>query len=305
MNFKKKTSGEILRLIKNLALTFFGTVVAALGTAVFLVPFNLVAGGMSGIAIVLNLFIDSEIITVELIVTVLSWTLFFIGFIFLGRSFALKTLLSTVVYPPALALFGLLVSPDVFDGYFYLLGSEHPEIALIIAAIVGGVLVGSGCALAFLGGGSTGGVDVIAFVICKIFPRLRSPKVIFFVDSTIVLLGAVATRNMIVSLLGITTALVSSLVIDKLFLGGQRAFVANIVTDNYEEINRLVIEELNRTTTITSVTGGYSGKEKRLITVSFTMRQYSELINIINKADKTAFVTVHPAHEINGEGWTR
>lgn len=305
LNFRKRTPRETARLLKNLALTFFGTVVAAFGTAVFLVPFSLVAGGMSGIAIAIDLFIDSEIITVELIVTVLSWTLFFAGLIVLGRSFALKTLLSTVVYPPALTLFRLLVSPDVFGGYFYLEGSEHPEIALITAAIVGGALVGTGCALAFLGGGSTGGVDVIAFIICKIFPRLRSSKVIFLVDAVIVVLGAVATRNMIISLLGITTALVSSIVIDKLFLGGSRAFVASIISENYDEINRLVIERLDRTTTITTVTGGYTGKEKRLITVSFTMRQYSELISIINKADKSAFVTVHSAHEINGEGWTR
>ena len=305
IGFKKKSRAEIIRIFKNFGLTFIGTVIDALGTAVFLVPFNLVAGGMSGIAIVINLFVDSELISVELIVAVLSWTLFFLGLIVLGRSFAAKTLLSTIVYPPALMLFGFLVSPDVVEGYFYLAGSEHPEIALITASLVGGALVGAGCALAFLGGGSTGGVDVISFIICKIFPRLRSSKVIFCVDSTIVLLGALATKNMIITLLGITTAFVSSLVIDKLFLGGQRAFVANIISENYEEINRLVIERLNRTTTISEVTGGYSGNRKHLVTVSFTMRQYSELISVINKADKSAFVTVHSAHEINGEGWTR
>ncbi len=303
--FKKKTPAEIIRIIKNLALTLFGTLVLAFGTAVFLVPYSLVSGGMSGIAIVINLLFDSELITVDLIVAVLSWVLFFLGLIFLGRSFALKTLVSTLVYPPALSAFLLLVSPDVFGGYFYLSGSEHPEIAFILAAIVGGALVGVGCATAFLGGGSTGGVDIIAFIICKMFPRLRSSKVIFFIDAAIVALGAIVTQNMIVSLLGITTALVASIVIDRLFLGGSRAFVASIVSENYEEINRLVIERLDRTTTISTVKGGYSGNEKHLVTVSFTMRQYSELINIINTADKSAFVTVHSAHEINGEGWTR
>ena len=305
LSLNKMSKAELFRICKNFGLTFLGTLVLAFGTAVFLVPYSLVSGGMSGIAIVLDLLIDVEFITVDLIVAVLSWTLFFVGLIFLGRDFALKTLVSTVVYPPALSLFLLLVSPDVFGGYFYLAGSEHPEIAFIIAALVGGALVGAGCALAFLGGGSTGGVDIFAFVICKLFPRLRSSKVIFIIDATIVALGAIVTRNMIVSLLGITTALVASLVIDKLFLGGSRAFVASIISEKYEEINCLVIERLDRTTTITDVTGGYSGAPKHLITVSFTMRQYSELINIINTADKSAFVTVHSAHEINGEGWTR
>ena len=304
-SFKKMGRAELLRVLKNIALTLTGTLVLAFGTAVFLVPFNLVAGGVSGIAIVIDMLVGADFITVDLIVAVLSWVLFFAGLIFIGRSFALKTLVSTLVYPPALSAFLLLASPDVFGGYFYLAGSEHPEIALIIAAVVGGALIGSGCALAFLGGGSTGGVDIFAFIICKLSPRLRSSKVIFFVDAAIVLFGAVVTKNMIVTLLGITTALVASIVIDKLFLGGSRAFVAGIISEKYEEINRLVIERLNRTTTITSVTGGFSGAAKHLITVSFTMREYAELISIINSVDKAAFVTVHSAHEINGEGWTR
>ena len=107
----------MFRICKNFGLTFLGTLVLAFGTAVFLVPYSLVSGGMSGIAIVLDLLIDVEFITVDLIVAVLSWTLFFVGLIFLGRGFALKTLVSTVVYPPALSLFLLLVSPDVFGGY--------------------------------------------------------------------------------------------------------------------------------------------------------------------------------------------
>ena len=305
ISFRKMSSGQLWQAAKNLLLTFFGTLVLAFGTAVFLIPFNLIAGGVSGIAIVIDMLVGAEFITVDIVVALLSWLLFFAGLILLGRSFALKTLVSTVVYPPALSLFLLLVSPDVFGGYFYLAGSEHPEIAFIIAAIVGGALVGAGCALAFLGGGSTGGVDIFAFIICKLFPRLRSSKVIFFIDALIVLFGALVTRNMIVTLLGITTALVASLVIDKLFLGGSRAFVASIVSEKYKEISSLVIERLDRTTTVTDVTGGYSGAPKHLISVSFTMRQYSELISIINTVDKSAFVTVHSAHEINGEGWTR
>ena len=305
LSFKKMGRSQLWQTAKNFLLTFFGTLVLAFGTAVFLVPFNLVAGGVSGIAIIINMLVGAEFVTVDLVVAILSWGLFFLGLIFLGRSFALKTLVSTVVYPSALSLFLLLVSPDVFGGYFYLAGSEHPEIAFILAALVGGSLVGAGCALAFLGGGSTGGVDVLAFILCRLFPRLKSSRVIFIIDATIVALGAAVTQNMIVSLLGITTALVASLVIDKLFLGGSRAFVADIISEKYEEINRLVIERLGRTTTVTAVTGGYSGKPKHLITVSFTMRQYSELINIINTVDKAAFVTVHSAHEISGEGWTR
>ena len=66
-----------------------------------------------------------------------------------------------------------------------------------------------------------------------------------------------------------------------------------------------MIKKLKRTTTILDATGGYSGENKKMIMVSFTMTEYAEMVNIINKVDKNAFITIHRAHEINGEGWTR
>jgi uncharacterized membrane-anchored protein YitT (DUF2179 family) len=92
---------------------------------------------------------------------------------------------------------------------------------------------------------------------------------------------------------------------DKVFIGGQSAFVAHIITSKPDEINRLVIDKLDRTSTIMDVTGGYSGEGKKMLMVSFTMKEYSELMNIINKTDKEAFMTVNQAHEINGEGWSK
>lgn len=291
--------------LKNFCFVVLGTFILAFGTAVFIVPFNLISGGISGIAIIIDRVVGAEFITIDLIVTVLTWVFFFIGLFVIGRAFAMKTLVSTVVYPIAFSLCTKLVSPDVLGGYFYLSGSEYEGIAIILAAVVGGVLVGVGCAIAFLGGGSTGGVDVIAFVVCKIFPRLKSSVVIFLIDAVIVLSGVFVIKDMIISILGIITALITALFVDKVFLGGTRSFVANVVTDSYEEIAELVIKRLDRTVTVIDVLGGYSGKPKKMIMISFTMREYSELLSIISSVDASAFITIHKAHEINGEGWTR
>ena len=62
---------------------------------------------------------------------------------------------------------------------------------------------------------------------------------------------------------------------------------------------------MDRTTTIIDAVGGYTGNGLKMLMVTFKMGQYSEFLNIINKIDKCAFVTIHQAHEINGEGWTR
>lgn len=302
---KKLTKQDIFKTIKNVGLIIVGTLIIALGTSLFMLPYDLVTGGLSGYAIVLSRLIPPEILSVELIITILTWVLFFLGLIILGKSFAMKTLVSTIVYPIGVALFANITSPDFLGGFFNLRLSQYSGVGVLLAAVFSGVLVGFGCALSFLGGGSTGGVDVIAFVICKIFKKLRSSVVIFAVDATAVIFGMFVIGDFVLSLLGIVSAFVAALMVDKVFIGGSKAFVAHIVTEEYEEINKLIIEKLDRTSTMLDVTGGYSGEDKKMLMVSFSMNEYSELMNIINKTDREAFMTVNQAHEINGEGWTK
>ena len=301
----KISKAEWFGYAKNIILTVVGTLILAAGTAIFIVPFDLVAGGVSGVAIIIHRLIPSEVVTIDLIVTVLTWGLFFVGLLVLGRSFALKTLISSIVYPVGLSLFLKLTDPTVFGGFFSLQSSVHSDIALLLGATLGGVLVGAGCAVTFLGGGSTGGVDVLAFLLCKVFRRLKSSVAFFLVDGTAVLLGMFVIGDLVVSLLGIISAFLAAVMVDKVFLGGNSAFIAQIVTDKCDTVNRAIIERMDRTSTIVDVTGGYSGAEKKMVIVSFTVRQYSELLSIISHEDKEAFVTIHRAHEINGEGWTR
>lgn len=228
---------EIVPIIKNICLIILGTLTLSFGTAVFIIPFNLVVGGVSSLAIILDKLITADFITVNLLVTVITWTLFFIGLLCLGKNFAFKTLISSIVYPIGISAFSKLVDPNVLNGLFYIQGTQYSDIAILIAALFGGVLVGAGCAVTFV--------------------------------------------------------------------GGSKAIIAQVISNDYEEINREIISRLERTTTLVNVKGGYSGTKREMLIVSLTMNQYAELMSIINSIDKNAFVTVHRAYEINGEGWTR
>ena len=301
----KLVKKEIWNQARNILLAVAGTLIVAFGTSVFLLPFNLVAGGMSGLAIVIDALIPAEFITVDMIIAVLTWSLFLVGLLLFGKGFAAKTLISAIVYPIGTSLFLKLVDPNVLDGLFCLTASEYTELPLILSATVGGALVGAGCAITFFSGGSTGGTDIIAFVLCKIFKRLKSSTAMFLTDVTIVLLGVFLTRDLVVSLLGVVAAMLIAIVIDKIFLGGTSAFVAQIVTDYGEEVNRAIIEQAGRTTTIFEVKGGYSGKNKQMLTITFSMRHYTLLMDIVRSVDPAAFVTIWRAHEIRGEGWTQ
>lgn len=302
---EKERGGGRLGLIRNLLLVLVGTLILAFGTAVFILPFHMVVGGMSGLAILIEGWFPLWGIGVDRIVAILSWGLFFAGWLLLGRSFALRTLVSAAVYPMAISFFLHLTSPDVLGGALYLAGNPQTDLTLIISAVAGGACMGAGCALSFLGGGSTGGVDVIALSLCRVFKRLRSSLVHFLLDATVIVLGFFLSGDLLLTLLGIISALISALVIDRVFLGGSAALAAQIVTDRGEEITRAVIEKLDRTATVLNVTGGYTGERKQLLLVSFRMRQYAELTRLVNLVDPNAFLTVYKAHAISGEGWTK
>ncbi len=301
----KLTRHEILHTIKNLSLIILGTLLLSFGTAIFIIPTSLVTGGVSSIAIILDLILPFEFLNIDILITAITWILFFAGLFILGKSFALKTLLSSIVYPVAISLFLKLCSPSVLNGFFYLQGSEHGELSLIVAAVAGGVCVGAGCALTFIGGGSTGGVDIIAFALCKVFKNVKSSVLMFIIDAGTVILGMFVIGDLVITMLGVFSAFVAALMIDKVFLGDSKAFIAHIITENYEEITARIIHKLDRSATIVSAVGAYSGKEKKMVMVTFKRSQYADLLSIVNSVDKKAFFTIHQAHEINGEGWTR
>lgn len=309
-NIFPKDKKELKRLVKNTLLVILGTFVLAFAIETFIFPFDLVTGGVSAIGIILEKCL-SEIeflsdIGADLYSSVANWILFAIGFFVLGKTFAAKTLVATAFYPIALKISHYIVHDsalsDILDLTSY--GIQYYGIALVTATIFGGALIGTGCALTFLGGGSTGGVDVVSLSLSKYFKRLKSSTAVFLCDATIILIGVFAVNNFILSLLGIASAFICAISIDKIFLGESGAFIAHVVSDKYQQINTAVIEKMSRTTTIIDAVGGYSGSDKKLVMITFNMRQYPAFTQIISSIDKNAFVTVHRAHEINGEGWT-
>lgn len=299
----KITRAEAINVLKKFGFVILGTLALAFGCAIFTIPFDLVTGGVTGIAIIINQY-TADFISIDVIIAILTWSLFFLGLIVLGRDFAMKTLVSSIIYPIGITLFTKLLSEDVLGGFFFLQNSAYSEIAILIGSIFGGLMIGLGAALTFIGGGSTGGVDIIAFVLCKIFKKWKSSVTIFAIDATTVILGMFVLQDMVRTLLGIISASIAAIVIDRVFLGRSRAFTAEIVSDHYDEIRKYIIEDIHRTSTIVDAKGGYSGADKKMIFVTFDIRQYADLINVINKVDKHAFVSIHSAHEINGEGWT-
>ena len=309
-NIIPKDKHELILLVKNLGFVLLGTFVLAFGIAMFIFPFDLVTGGISGIGIILDKAFSSipflNGIGPEVYSSVVNWILFVLGIFLLGKAFAMKTLVSTVFYPLALFISNYIIHETFLSELLDLTKytGEYHSLALIIATVFGGACIGAGCAFTFLGGGSTGGVDVIALTISKYCRKIKSSVAFFICDTLVILIGVFAVNDLLLSLLGIVSAFICAISIDKMFLGESSAFIAHVVSDKYEEINQAVIEKMVRTTTIVDAVGGYSKEGKKLVMVTFAMRQYPLFTHIVSEIDKNAFITVHRAHEINGEGWT-
>lgn len=288
-----------------------GAVLLSLGVGLFIKPFALVTGGVSGLSIILStilpdILVDGVNMTMEICTFVLTWLLFFVGLIFLGKTFAFKTLLSSAIFTLLLPVVTYVT--EKFGAFFDISAqwTDKSDYSLpIIAAVFGGLLVGCGCALTFRGGGSTGGLDILALIVVKYVRSAKSSVLVFAFDAAVVIGGLFTAENLVRPLLGVTSAFIVAIVIDKVFIGQGQAFIANIISEEHENMRTAIIERLDRTCTIISAKGGYTGVDRPMIMVSFTMREYAPLLAIVHSVDKNAFVTVHCAHEIDGEGFTR
>lgn len=210
MQTKMKNPG-----IKNLFLIVVGTLLLAFGTAVFLLPCKLICGGISGIAIILGeLF--GELSQTDWI-HILTIGMFVLGMFTLKSKFAMKTLLSTAIYPLGISLFSQLISNRDALQFFSIPWAQSEIPSLIVSSVLGGVFVGAGCAITFLGGGSTGGVDIVALLLATRFHKLRSSVIIFVIDATIILCGIVLYADIVKSVLGILSAFIAAVMIEILY----------------------------------------------------------------------------------------
>ncbi len=292
-----KNRKRILKIVWNILLVVFGNIILAIGTGFFLVPANIVAGGMSGLAIIANNLFGFDI---DITVAILSWFLFFVGLVFLGKKFSLQTLLGTIVYPIALSIIYRFFNDPIglAPGG---ISAGLDEFHALLAGIFGGAFVGAGCAITFLGGGSTGGTDVIVFIIKKYF-GLKTSIVGFFTDALIII-GGLFVTGVIPALVGVMSAFISAVMVEFIFVGWSTTFVAQIISAKGPEINAYVQKTLNRGTTLVPVVGGYTGNDYQMIQVAFDKKEYTILRDSINRIDPKAFVTFLRAQAVFGSGF--
>jgi uncharacterized membrane-anchored protein YitT (DUF2179 family) len=271
---------------RDILLILIGAVIQAVGMDLFLIPGTLAAGGVSGIAQIVNRYTGWPI---GVMIILFNIPLFVLGWRFLGgRRFLLRTFLAVGIYAVLIDLLALYLPRD--------LTSDS-----VLNALFGGVLMGVGMGLVFRAKGTTGGTDILARLLGKWrgIPLSES----FLITDTAVVLGSGIAFSWTLALYAVVALYASGMAAELVSEGTGVVRAATIITDRPEEVGEKIMRELSRGVTMWRGTGLYSRKERQILFCAISRSEVNPLKAIIYEVDPAAFVVIGQAHEALGEGF--
>ncbi|SHE70012.1 YitT family protein [Clostridium fallax] len=274
-------------VIKDYIFITLGIILVAIAIEYFFAPNNLAAGGVTGLAIVINHYIPS--VTNGTLVLIMNLILFIVAFIFIGGNFGAKTIYASF------GLSGVMWFIERF------LKPEAITTDLIIASIFGTIITAIGMALIFNVNASTGGTDIIAKILNKYF-HVDIGKCLLSVDFIVTLLGAL-TFGINKAFYALLCVIINGFAIDRFIEGLNTCKEIMIISNENDKISNYIINDLSRGCTFLNGQGVYSKKQ---IVVLYTVLQRAEFIKLrdyIKENDPNAFITVNEVHEVLGEGF--
>lgn len=275
-----------IQLIKKSIQIFTGSLILAFSVSVFVLPYNILSGGVAGLAVAFSVLLNIES---TIIINILMVVLFLIGSIFLGKKFILSTSITTLLYPV----------------FLNIINTYHITITIdpLLASLYAGLLGGAGVGLVFRAGASTGGMDIPPLIINK-YTGIKLSSLILVTDAITVFFGIISFGIEAV-LIGFIAVWSSSFAIDKILtFGSDRAKSIYIISDKIAEINTAIHQNLDRGSTILQARGGYTQEKKDVLLLVLTNNQYPEFISLVNSIDKEAFLIVQDANEVHGNGFS-
>ncbi|MGN0351147.1 MAG: YitT family protein [Roseburia sp.] len=276
-----------LREIRALLFILGGNALYALAVKLFILPADLMTGGTTGIALVVNYFTGCPI---SMFVLVFNVLMLLIGFFLLGKKFALTTIVSTFAYPIFLEFFEQLLGEIKI--------AEDPMLCTIFAGLGIGVALG----VVIRNGASTGGMDIPPLVLNKYFKIPVSVSLYFF---DICILAAQMLYNKPEHILyGMLLVMVYSLVLDKLLLIGTTRTEVKVVSKQPDRIREAILSDLDRGVTILHGEGGYLEQETQVILSVVSNRELPKVEQLIHSIDPESFMIVSRVSEVRGRGFS-
>ena len=269
---------------KYLAITF-GCMLAGFSLSCFLAPTDVIAGGVSGIATIINHFFK---VPIGIMIITINVPIFIWGIIKFGKSLGVATLYATIAL-------------SVFTDLFASIGTLTDD--MLLASVFGGLVAGAGYGMVFYSNATTGGVDIVANIIKLKYRYISLGKIILFVDLIIILLAMYVYKNINIGLYSIISLWLTAYVLDMVLEGFNFAKLALIISDDYEKIAKLINTKLDRGATYLNGAGTYTNNEKKVIMCTIKEKEIPMLKDIIKSVDNNSFVLITDAKEVFGKGF--
>ncbi len=253
---------------------------------IFITPGMITMGGFTGVSTTINYFFHTPI---GLMIFFLNLPLIVLD----SRLHAGKGALWRAIC----GIIGTSVATDILAVLPYNYSDS------LLCALLGGLLMGAGSGLLMQRGFTTGGSDLLAYIIRPRLRRLTTGNIIFIIDTAIIVGSALLTGNFNGILFSATAVWCYSTAFDKMLAGGSGAILAIIISDHHREIAAAVSERLRRGITVLESSGWYTGIERPTLMCVVKKRELYLLRELARRADPNAFVVISNATEVTGEGF--
>lgn len=276
------------KIIADLIKTFVGCAIFGLGFNLFLLPNDLNAGGISGLAMVLVHLINFG--TIGIVTAILNLPLFVLAGVKIGKKFFFASLLGMLLSSISIDLFAMI---------------PHPNAEPLIGALYGGVTCGLGLGIVFSTGGSTGGSDIIVRLLKKKWQNVPIGIINTFFDLFVAALTGLVFQNIERALYSGVTIFVAGRVIDAVVYSFDYSRVALIVSKKYEQIADGIATQLDKGVTFLNGQGYYTRTDTKVVLTAVKRQQLAELKALVVSIDPDAFIIVQEAHQVLGDGFSR
>jgi len=276
-NHKKLTMGEI---VKRFIFITIGAILMAVALEIFLVPNEIIDGGITGISIVLS---EITPIKLGLYLFVINLPFLFIGYKQIGKTFAFSTLYGIV----------MLSAATTFLHHFEPFTNEK-----ILAVLFGGLILGLGVGLVIRYGGALDGTEIVAILLSK---KLRIPVgQIIMIINVFIFITAGFVFGADSAMYSIFSYYIAAKVMDIVVEGLDESKSVTIISNEYEEISSAIMQRLGRSTTMIYAKGGYSQEDTQMIYCVITRLEIAKLKTVVQEIDKNAFISIQNVADVLG-----
>lgn len=279
---------RVSKYLVTIACLVVGNALLAFLVAAFIMPFDIIMGGTTGIGIVLGKIWSG--LDVAFVVLVLNVVLLLFGRAVLGRKFFVTTVASSVIYPVALGIM------ERIPGIATLTDDA------VLAAIFAGCLMGVALGLVMRVGSSTGGMDVIALVLNHWF-HLPLAMLVYLTDF-VVMGGQALFCDPEQILLGLLVLVLETILLDKAMVLGKAQMQLFVISERSQEIREALLFEAKVGVTMINLETGFRGQQGRGILCVIPRRKLYDVTELVCSLDPAAFITISQINEVRGHGFT-